>query len=946
MQNGLLKSPAMRCLLLALLIATASSVAGNAASISGTVTDKVTGQPLFGATIKVEPVMGGVDAKGSKASADGHFDVSDLTEGRFYVTVSFVGYATEKIAISINRDSGAKSYDFALTPRVLYLDGVSVSASRREEKILEAPAAVSVLDAESVAERTTLTVTEHIKGLPAVDVATTGLNQSNAVIRGFNNIFSGTMLVLTDNRLARVPSLRFNAHNFIPVANDDIERIEVVSGPGSALYGPNAASGVMHIITKSPFSSRGTNFTVGGGERDLHMASFRHAGAINNRLGYKITGQYYQGDDWQHSEPAEPSVVQKYRLGSAGAVPVGQPTFNDRDFDIERLAGEARIDYIINDDASVIVNGGFNRANSIELTGLGAAQAIEWTYSYFQSRLKYKDLFLQGFVNASNAGDTYLLQSGQLIIDKSKLWAAQAQHRYSPVDRLSLTYGLDALFTRPNTEETINGRNEELDNINELGAYLQADARLTETVKLLGAIRVDDHNKLNDLIFSPRAGIVYQPYADHNFRVTYNRAFSTPDNNTLYLDLLTAPNPFGTGVDIRAQGVPETGFHWGIDEHGVRFRSPFAPLAGEETSHYFDLDDPTFTQDVWDIGSGLVMDTLSAHLAGAVMMGALTQAQADGIEGLVDFLAPDDVSNIGNIMRTFNPDTRSFDNVTADDIADIDRMKPTITQTVEFGYKGVIGNRLNFTADLYWTKKNDFIGPLTIESPNVFLSDADLAVFLGTEIGPAYNGLTLDQQGALVFALDNPDFGGNGNGTALDELVTMFTTGGTSIALGTVSPEEMFDPTAVLVTYRNFGDISFYGADFSLGYHLHRNFDVGGTYSYISKNFFPKDNDQVHDINLNSPRHKFGLHARYNNQHWGLTTQSRLRFVDAFDMDSPFFGTSVESYTVVDLNVALNVAPGTALSITVQNMFDNRHVEFIGAPEIGRLTIARITYSL
>ena len=59
------------------------------------------------------------------------------------------------------------------------------------------------------------------------------------------------MLALTDNRISKSPSLRLNAYNFIPITNDDIERIELVFGPGSALYGPNCANGVMHIITRS-----------------------------------------------------------------------------------------------------------------------------------------------------------------------------------------------------------------------------------------------------------------------------------------------------------------------------------------------------------------------------------------------------------------------------------------------------------------------------------------------------------------------------------------------------------------------------------------------------------------------------------------------------------------------------------------------------------------------
>ena len=117
--------------------------------------------------------------------------------------------------------------------------------------------------------------------------------------------FRAHLLTLTDNRIARVPSLRLNAYNFIPVTNDDIERIEVVLGPGSALYGPNSANGVMHIITRSPFNSAGTSAQVGLGERSVRQVSVRHAGAAGDRLGYKVSAQHYTGMDWEYEDPAE-----------------------------------------------------------------------------------------------------------------------------------------------------------------------------------------------------------------------------------------------------------------------------------------------------------------------------------------------------------------------------------------------------------------------------------------------------------------------------------------------------------------------------------------------------------------------------------------------------------------------------------------------------------------
>ena len=108
------------------------------------------------------------------------------------------------------------------------LEEVSVTASRKPEKVLEAPAAVSTLDGSAVRDKVASTVTDHLKAMPVVYVVTSGLTQSNVVVRGFNNIFSGSLLSLVDNRIARVPSLRSNTYSLLPTSNLDIERIEVV----------------------------------------------------------------------------------------------------------------------------------------------------------------------------------------------------------------------------------------------------------------------------------------------------------------------------------------------------------------------------------------------------------------------------------------------------------------------------------------------------------------------------------------------------------------------------------------------------------------------------------------------------------------------------------------------------------------------------------------------
>lgn len=386
-----------------------------------------------------------------------------------------------------------------------------------------------------------------------------------------------------------------NASNFVPITSEDIERIEIVIGPGAALYGPNSANGVMHIITKSPFQSAGTSVQATGGERSMRTVSVRHAGRLSDKVAYKLSGQYYAATDWKYEDPEE--------VRSRGT--------NPRSYDQKRKTGELRIDFRPTDDLTAIVSAGHNEADNIDLTGLGAGQADNWTYWFIQVRVLYKGWFAQTFHNKSDAGNTTLLRTGNPIVDKSTLTVFQLQHAAEWGSRQLFTYGMDAQFTRPNTNGTINGIYENSDGIDEYGFYIQSETELSDPLTLILAGRVDDHKYLEDPFISPRAALVFKPQDLHTFRLTYNRAFDTPSSNNLFLDLNASPDVFGIGksfapsfgfspaIDVRTQGTT-TGFTFRRDANGLpMFRSPFAPVGGLETSQYVPLHDPQFTNVMW-----------------------------------------------------------------------------------------------------------------------------------------------------------------------------------------------------------------------------------------------------------------------------------------------------------------------------------------------------------
>ncbi len=900
---------------------------------------------------------------GTATDEDGRFRLEGLPAGKYQLSVTHIGYrllTREEVAIV----AGEQELTLTLETGIIFLDQNVVSASRRQEKVLEAPASVAVVEAKEIRDRPAVSVVEHIRDLPGVDFSQTGLAQSNVVVRGFNNVFSGALLTLTDNRIARVPSLRVNAYNFIPVTNDDIERIEVVLGPGAALYGPNSANGVMHIITRSPLNSLGTSAQVGLGERSLRQVSVRHAGAVGDRLGYKVSAQHYTGMDWEYEDPVE--------VGARLANPALEP----RNFDIERQAVEARLDYRVTDDLTAILAGGYNKADQIELTGLGAGQARDWAYDYVQLRLLYKNWFAQAFQNGSNAGNTFTLRDGEPIIDNSKLTAFQLQHSSVLGVRQRFTYGVDVLLTRPDTEGTINGGNEDYDLTNEFGAYVQSETALSEMLDLVVALRYDDHNRIADAEISPRAGLVFKPRETQILRLTYNHAFATPSISNLYLDKLAIRDAFGIGaafepslgfapaIDVRAQGTYREDFvgGWTFVRSGngrPQFRSPFAPLAGRQASDHIDLGDPVFTNVMWSLGRSGVLSRLNTPLfqgLAATQIGVLqgldqaaAEAAAQQLLGGLATLVPEQLTGLDNALLALNlekvtaGDPAPFDPV--GDVFDVPLTRSTTTETFELGYKGVIGSKLVVAADLYHTRIEDFVSPLQVQTPNVFLEPASLGAALGASLGEM---LTENAELATAVApLDNMQvpgtLSGNGNGSPVDEIVTLFAGGAASIPFGTVTPEQAFDPAAVMLTYRNFGEITLNGLDMSLAYFPSDSWLLTGNYSYVDETLFEKV-DGIADIALNAPGNKFKLGMSYTFDQEQLILGAQWRYVGAFRQNSGVYVGDVSAYSLLDLNASYLLPFGSnlRLGVDVSNALDNKHRTFIGAPEIGRLVFGQL----
>jgi len=923
--------------------------AAQTGTVAGRVTDSTHSQPLAGAQVKVTDASGR-QVGSAVTKGDGSYTLS-VAAGRYEVLISLIPFAPKSFQGVTVTAGGTATVNASLVPSTLQLaDLVVTSVSRVPEKITEAPADITVIPAVQVQERPALTVVEHLTDAPGVSISQGGLVQSNIVSRGFNNIFSGSLLTLIDNRYASVPSLRVNVPAFFPTTNEDIERVEFVLGPGAALYGPNVSQGVLHIITKSPIDYPGTTIALEGGfrartpgvaegadrVRGLGRVSFRHATRLSPKVGFKFSGEIFGGNDWHYADPGDTLKLN----ASDGTKSTCQITtanpFGCRSFNMRKWNGEARVDVKPDANTEWITSVGRSQAGSlIELTGIGAGQARDWRYTHAQTRFRHKEFFAQAFINLSNAGDTYLLREGNALVDESRVWSLQAQHGFQIGQRETIVYGADYIYTDSRTGGTINGENENDDTIKEFGGYFHSVTKLSDKVDFLGALRIDKHSRLNSAVFSPRVALVVKPNSENNLRLTYNRAFSTPSSNNLFLDIQAGSIPLapGIGYTVRALGVPKGGFHFRLNGgctggtgNGLCMRSPFAPQLG-------------------------LVAAQAAPLWSAAVAAVLPKVQQlnPTLAALLSATPAPSAAVVGTKLRSLNPTTRTWHDIDADQVTDIETLKPSITNAIEFGYKFNKQQKVSFSFSGYFEHRQNFVGPLIVETPTVFLDPATTIGYLTQVFG---NFMPAAQAQAAATQVGTAMAGISG-GTAA--------AGTTGVPLATVVPNDgssLTNRPDIFLTYRNFGTVDLFGADFSFDYFFNDRVSFAATYSVVNKDFFSAE--EVHgptDIALNASKNRGSAALRYRDAVGGWSLEGRARVAKGFPVSSGVYvspqnpdGSFIptDDYGVFDVMGTWRPPIGVRnmlLSVSVTNVFNKGYTTFVGVPTIGRLVMSKVSYT-
>ena len=162
------------------------------------------------------------------------------------------------------------------------------SASKKEQKLSEVATAITVVTKEDIQRLGATNIPEILRSVPGIQVAKVSANEWAVTARGFLGVFSTKLLVLIDGRSVYTPVFSGVVWDELDLVLEDIERIEVIRGPGATVWGSNAVNGVINIITKSAVDTHGGLLVAGAGNEERAFGSLRYGGAFGNDINYRF----------------------------------------------------------------------------------------------------------------------------------------------------------------------------------------------------------------------------------------------------------------------------------------------------------------------------------------------------------------------------------------------------------------------------------------------------------------------------------------------------------------------------------------------------------------------------------------------------------------------------------------------------------------------------------
>jgi len=692
-----------------LLALFAFSFSLSAQQISGSVSDE-NGDPLPGASIVVDG-----SSRGVTSDFDGNFTIAASNGDK--LVVSYVGYKSQTI------DVGSSSTISVQMQLGSALDEVVISASRRAEKVQDAPASVSIISSEDISNSANFVdPVRSLINIPGVQVQQQSANSLNFEMRAGSGVFGTSTFPILDYRYLITPAAGLFISSQTGLSNIDIERVEVVRGAASALYGPGVTSGVVHFLSKKAIDHPGTTIELFAGTQASMGGAIRHAYANQNKtFGYKINARFSKGDEWELDPIRDAQTIEGFFRN------IRQPAINNQMVDASRpgkkllgmgdldpdgdgnpLANEysnysvnAHLEFRPNEITSAVLSGGLSNGNGLFFNsqGYGLVQGNDY---WGQARVQSGGFFGQVYYNYNDGGDeenpTFLYSSGYRQVTKRSSLEAQLQYNFDLENFLNSTYtvGMDYRNNGTDSEYTLFGRNDDNDPYVITGFYGQGTSRFSDKLDLTYALRYDKINFIDEGAIAPRIALVWKPSASSSWRLSYNESTFGPTALETYIDF---------PVQTLAPGVADVWLSGQIDAQGFS-SNPSIELLGLGTSL------PYGSTSVPNALTYNVLQSPSIGFFDAFYAGIQASDFAAFLPAIQNFFNNYTPSGSFGTLTPYNVfNGQPMDELVGTGAAEIGRMK-----SWEIGYKGMITDKIALGVDVYTYERSGFtqftaIGP-------------------------------------------------------------------------------------------------------------------------------------------------------------------------------------------------------------------------------------------
>jgi iron complex outermembrane receptor protein len=387
------------------------------------------------------------------------------------------------------------------------------SASKKAESLSAAPAAIFVITGADIRRGGFSSVPEALRTVPGLYVVQQSSHVWLVTARGFSNEFNDKMLVLIDGRLVYSQTFGGVYWDVQDPPLEDIERIEVIRGPGGTLWGANAINGVINIITKESAKTQGLLAASSAGVNEGYAGHVRYGGTIGDNFAYRIygTSNYWlptmdptgkqNYDTWSITQGGirfDWAVSRKDAVTFDGQGYSGRIRDVDANF-IPTSAVPAQV------DSSGVVKGG-------HLLG-------QWKHSFNV----HSDLNVLGYCDWTDRFSSALTENRDTC-------DVEVQHRYSFTPRQTLTWGGSILTTEETWNQTFtNSFVPPYQRVTTYSAFLQYDVALApDKVRLIAGSKFE-HNPYTGFEYQPQIRAVWTPYKQHTLWAAVSRAVRTPD---------------------------------------------------------------------------------------------------------------------------------------------------------------------------------------------------------------------------------------------------------------------------------------------------------------------------------------------------------------------------------------------------------------------------------